>query len=410
MSQRVTDLNGWFEVPRNPLSKVGIFPYLGRTIGAGGPTFPQGDPNKIYMVYRPAEELADPECLASFRLVPFVDDHTMLGDEEAGLVPADQKGVHGVLGEQVVFDPDDGDGVMFSNLKVFSSSLNAQLRRGKKEVSCGYRCVYDFTPGTFKGKPYDAIQRHIRGNHLALVGEGRMGPDVAVLDHVFTYDAKDATPMDPELLNKIKAALEAALAAIAEAAGGVVDPNAPPANKPGVDTTGGADAGDTLPGGDKDDTLIGDAGADTLPSGDKEDTMAADGKTDTLPAGDATDLVTANAQIRALSATVATLQGRPTVDSAQVMRDISARDALATRLAPHIGAFDHSAMTLSEVAKYGVEKVGLQNVTDGQEPAALEGYLRAKTPDAPAATHAADGADAAALSPVARHIAGVAKP
>ena len=175
MTARLYDLNGWFEVPRNPISKVGVFPYLGRSIGAGGPKFPEGDPDKIYMVYRPAEELSDPEAIASFRLTPFVDEHTMLGSEAEGLTPPEQKGVHGVLGENVVFE----NGVLYSNLKVFSEALAARLNSGKKEVSCGYRCAYDFTPGTFEGQPYDAVQRTIRGNHLALVDEGRMGPDVA---------------------------------------------------------------------------------------------------------------------------------------------------------------------------------------------------------------------------------------
>ena len=48
------------------------------------------------------------------------------------------------------------------------------------ELSCGYSCDLDETPGTFEGKPYTRIQRSIRYNHVALgpEGWGRAGSDV----------------------------------------------------------------------------------------------------------------------------------------------------------------------------------------------------------------------------------------
>lgn len=188
MSARTYDLNGWFEVDRNPISRVGVFPYSGAQIGAP-------DPDRIYRVYRPAEELSDPEAMASFRLCPIVDDHTMLGE---GATPAETKGVAGVIGEGLTFEGD----VLYSNLKVFSDTLAQKIKNGKTELSCGYRCVYDFTPGVWNGQEYDVVQRRIRGNHLALVDEGRMGPGVAVLDHmVFTVDAKEATDVDLSLIH-----------------------------------------------------------------------------------------------------------------------------------------------------------------------------------------------------------------
>lgn len=61
-----------------------------------------------------------------------------------------------------------------------------------------------------------------------------------------------------------------------------------------------------------------------------------------------------------------------------VMAEASRRDKLADRLSHHIGTFDHAEMTLSEVAKYGVEKIGLPKVQDGHEVTAIEAYLAAK--------------------------------
>ncbi len=48
------------------------------------------------------------------------------------------------------------------------------------EVSCGYDCAIDPTPGVYEGQPYDQQQTAIRYNHLALLaaGKGRCGRDV----------------------------------------------------------------------------------------------------------------------------------------------------------------------------------------------------------------------------------------
>ena len=192
-SARVTDLNGWYEIPRNPISRVGVFPYTAKSIGAPDALT---NPNRIYMVYRPESELSDPDTIASMRLVPWTDEHAMLGDPEAGqgLTAPEKKGVHGVTGEQQEYDPDDR--TLYSNLKIFAQSLQDAIDAGKKELSLGFRCVYDFVNGVFEGQPYDAVQRFIRGNHIATVQHGRMGPDVAVLDSMsFTFDAKELIPM-----------------------------------------------------------------------------------------------------------------------------------------------------------------------------------------------------------------------
>ena len=50
---------------------------------------------------------------------------------------------------------------------------------GLREVSCGYTCDLEFTPGrTDDGEEFDAIQRNIQYNHLAIVDRGGAGPDV----------------------------------------------------------------------------------------------------------------------------------------------------------------------------------------------------------------------------------------
>ena len=95
MSARVSDLNGFITIEGNPISKEGVFEYLGREIGLTGE-----DADKVFQVYRPAEELSDPECINSFKLLPFINEHAMLGSEDNGMMPAEQKGI--VTGKHLV--------------------------------------------------------------------------------------------------------------------------------------------------------------------------------------------------------------------------------------------------------------------------------------------------------------------
>jgi HK97 family phage prohead protease len=62
------------------------------------------------------------------------------------------------------------------------------------DISCGYSCKLDATPGTWNGQPYDVIQRRIRYNHVAVLpkGRGRAGVDVAI-----RTDSNDADCVEP---------------------------------------------------------------------------------------------------------------------------------------------------------------------------------------------------------------------
>ena len=46
---------------------------------------------------------------------------------------------------------------------------------GLRELSLGYNLTLDETPGEWNGEPYDAIQKNIIINHLALVSTARAG-------------------------------------------------------------------------------------------------------------------------------------------------------------------------------------------------------------------------------------------
>jgi len=58
----------------------------------------------------------------------------------------------------------------------------------------------------------------------------------------------------------------------------------------------------------------------------------------------------------------------------EVIKEIAQRDNLYKKLSGVVGAFDHSEMSLNEVAAYGVKKVGL-TCEKGSEVSMIDGYL-----------------------------------
>lgn len=63
-----------------------------------------------------------------------------------------------------------------------AAAVDAIDRDELADISMGYVCKLDFTPGVWQGQSYDAIQRDIRYNHVALLpkGGGRAGTDVGL--------------------------------------------------------------------------------------------------------------------------------------------------------------------------------------------------------------------------------------
>jgi len=79
-----------------------------------------------------------------------------------------------------------GDSVMHAGdflevpMLVHDARAIQAMRDGAVQLSCGYLCDLDVTPGVWNGQTYDAVQRGRRYNHLAIVQEGRQGSDVRV--------------------------------------------------------------------------------------------------------------------------------------------------------------------------------------------------------------------------------------
>jgi hypothetical protein len=76
----------------------------------------------------------------------------------------------------------------------------AGILDGNLGISCGYTVELDETPGTYMGMKYDAIQRNIRYNHVAVnIPAGRAG-DAARIQ--LKIDSKDAYSIDMNTIQK----------------------------------------------------------------------------------------------------------------------------------------------------------------------------------------------------------------
>ena len=132
------------------------------------------DDGSVRKEYRPPEEVHSPRALQSFRGAPVTDGHpqgTVTGQTWRSVV-------RGQVGDDV---RSEGEYVAAALYVQDEETIAAIERRDLVELSCGYDVDLDLTPGeTASGERYDAVQRNIRGNHVALLprGAGRAGNEV----------------------------------------------------------------------------------------------------------------------------------------------------------------------------------------------------------------------------------------
>lgn len=141
------------------LTRSGVFVYCD---GAG----------KEWREYRPPSEVFNADAMASFELVPVTNDHP---SSELDTHNACQlaRGAIGKLRR-------DGD-LVVAPLAVWDAETIRDVESGKRELSCGYMAEIVHEAGVSpEGERYDAIQRTIRGNHVAIVDVARAGREARI--------------------------------------------------------------------------------------------------------------------------------------------------------------------------------------------------------------------------------------
>lgn len=135
-------------------TRVGVFTYM-KSDGT------------VQKEFRPPEEVFNEDSINSFKMIPITDEHR-------GLINAkNAKQVQvGITGQE--FKKDDNYLAPF--IKIFDKEIISQIKiNGKRGLSFGYTVELEKADGIYDGEKYDYIQRNIRGNHLAIVNQGRAG-------------------------------------------------------------------------------------------------------------------------------------------------------------------------------------------------------------------------------------------
>ena len=133
-------------------------PVIGRT---GLMTYYNHDGTKR-IEYRPPEEAFNADSLNSLLGKPVTVGHkAMVSAANAAAVQP--------IGSVLSAGRQDGNNIV-ADMVIYNLPTNAP------ELSCGYKLDLDETPGTTPdGQHYDAVQRNIRYNHVAVVAKGRAG-------------------------------------------------------------------------------------------------------------------------------------------------------------------------------------------------------------------------------------------
>lgn len=204
------------QISKSEISDEGYLKVWCKAARVGTQLYTRGD-GKQCREYRPEEEVAKPESLASFGMKAVTMGHPPV------LLDSGNTNVHqiGHAGSQVRFN----DGFVEVALLITDKEAISQIQRGDaQEVSSGYRVDFDPTPGvTPSGESYDGVQRNIRINHIAIVKKGRAGSDVRlILDSCDRNDAiaVNETPSNSTLIPMAQVQLDGlGLDLPAEAAG-----------------------------------------------------------------------------------------------------------------------------------------------------------------------------------------------
>ncbi len=161
-SKRKTTPEGYLSVPAN-LARTGIYDYLAGDIG-----MTDREANTPVKVYRPSDEVFNGDAMTSFSLKPVTDGH-----------PPEMVNIDNIKRYQRGFAASEigrnGEFVT-ADLLITDAEMIEKINAGKCEVSNGYTADFEFIRGaTEAGEVYDAIQRNIRGNHIAIVDKARGG-------------------------------------------------------------------------------------------------------------------------------------------------------------------------------------------------------------------------------------------
>ena len=150
--------------------------------------------------FRPPEEVFNQDSLASFKGKPVTDGHP-----EKPVTARNYKDL--AAGAMLSAGKEDGDFVRAELIIQDDQLIDKVMKGGKRQLSLGYKVDLDPTPGEWNGEKYDAIQRNIRVNHVAVVGAARAGAMARLnLDRAdaVQLDEKESAEMTDKVMGQVR--------------------------------------------------------------------------------------------------------------------------------------------------------------------------------------------------------------
>ena len=167
--------NGWVLTEGYP-AKVGILTY--KTADGG-----------IIREFRSEEELFSSETMDSFKMLPVTLGHPSVGKLTAENTKFFQVG-H--LGDSCRRQDDK----VAVPIALTDAEAIQEATTRAHELSWGYQCEIEDSPGVWQGQPYDRKQRKVKGNHVALVQKGRAGADCHIRLDAVDNAVVDSAPQN----------------------------------------------------------------------------------------------------------------------------------------------------------------------------------------------------------------------
>lgn len=159
-----------------PIARTGQQPYLGSET-----PFKELPSNDTVKIVRHPEEVFSKATLASFEGKPVTDGHPL-----EDVTPQNSRTYLKGICRDVRRGIGEYNDCIIADLMIYDPMLIDEIiSKEKREVSCGYDCFWGL------GNDNTIIQKQIRGNHIAIVKNGRAGHRVAVRDS------------KPEIKNKV---------------------------------------------------------------------------------------------------------------------------------------------------------------------------------------------------------------
>lgn len=170
-SVRTYDDYGRMNITQCNISKECVSPYRGsslpgwRDLGL--------NPERLYYIYRPAEELI--RAADSFNNVPVTIEHPNQLD-----TPDTPQERVGTTGTDTRFEAP----YLVASMKLWDKAAIEGVENSTRRELSIFPSFFDLdmTPGEFMGQAYDGVARNISGNSVALTIKGRVGAECAVGD------------------------------------------------------------------------------------------------------------------------------------------------------------------------------------------------------------------------------------